>query len=195
MATRSPTYRAPGCGRWLLPLFLLACHRQATAPTGQPSTKPTTQPVAVVTIEAPEQPEMREIEALATTEDPEFKGVRRIIRPGDEGSGLYEQPMAVASALRSKDEIKQVIRAHLREIRACYERGLMRKPDLAGTVRLTFAIAEGGAVESTQTEIGFPDEQVADCIAGIAKTFVFPPAPGHGKVVVTYPFVLQTDAS
>jgi hypothetical protein len=148
-----------------VPLLVLACHRQTTAP-----------------------------ELIATDDDLELTGPKRIVTPGEQRSGFYAQPVATAVG-RDKDGIRSVIRGHLAEIRACYERGLARKPDLAGTLKLTFAIAEDGSVASATTEIGFPDERVADCVAGIAKTLVFPPADGHGVVVVTYPFTLRPDAS
>jgi hypothetical protein len=182
MASRGPSHRF--CRHWLAPVLLLACNKQTAQPTSRPVAP------AEVTVE-PVQPEIREsaiVEETEETEEPELTGATRYVKPGEARSGLYENPGA--SPLRSKDEIKQVVRAHLLEIRACYERGLVRVPGLNGTLRVSFTIPPGGAVESAQTELGFPDELVADCITGIVKTFVFPPAPG--TVVVTYPFVLKT---
>lgn len=181
--TRSAMSRA--CA-WVLPL-LLACNKQGSEPTSPPTG------ATVATPESPVQPEPSTGAVVETNEEPELAGTHRIVEPGEMRSGLYEKPVAGAVESRSKDAIKSVVRAHIPEIRACYERGVVRQPDLAGTLRLTFTIAEDGKVDSTKTEFGFPDASVAECIVGVVNTFVFPPAPGQGVVIVTYPFVLKTD--
>lgn len=93
-----------------------------------------------------------------------------------------------------KDAIRAVVRAHIGEVRACYEAGLARNPDLRGRVVLTFTIAPDGAV----TDVVAVDElsdalPVARCCVDAARAWRFP-SP-FGRVVVAYPFDLSADGS
>lgn len=109
--------------------------------------------------------------------------------------------MAVLTALASparagegaldKDQIRDVVRAHIGEIRDCYNQGLERDPELAGKVMVGFEISATGAVSRSEVdESTLKDAQVAACIAGAIKTWQFP-APKGGAVAVKYPFLLE----
>jgi hypothetical protein len=92
-----------------------------------------------------------------------------------------------------KGIIRRVVRAHLNEVRHCYNQGLVRDPMLAGRVAVQFTIAATGnvpaAVVGPETTIG--DRSVAQCVAQAVRRWTFPRPVGGGSVVVTYPFVLQ----
>lgn len=94
-----------------------------------------------------------------------------------------------------KDVIRRVVRGHIEEIRGCYNRGLATDAGLAGRVVVQFAIGGTGAVysavvhESTLPAHGDP---VAQCIVVAAGKWVFPAPEGGGSVIVTYPFVLES---
>ncbi len=89
-----------------------------------------------------------------------------------------------------REVIRRVIRQNVAPIRACYEKALPAKPDLAGRVVVRFAIDASGKVtknESTNgTTLASPD--VVACVVGAFRSLVFP-EPQGGTVVVNYPIL------
>lgn len=103
-------------------------------------------------------------------------------------------PVAPALARISTEYIRSVIRAHLPEIRECYEGGLRLRPDLAGRVVIRFTIAQDGSVplaEVTQTTLHEPS--VETCMVDRVLGFRFPPIPRAGPISVNYPFVFEPE--
>ena len=47
-----------------------------------------------------------------------------------------------------KDIIRRIVRAHINEVRSCYDRGLRRYRNLGGRVEINFTIIETGHVEN-----------------------------------------------
>jgi TonB family protein len=91
-----------------------------------------------------------------------------------------------------KEDIRQVVRAHLEEVKACYNAGLARDPKLTGRVSIQFTISPTGDVSiAAVQESTVKDADVGRCIADAAKAWKFPEPEGGGNVVVTYPFVLE----
>lgn len=94
-----------------------------------------------------------------------------------------------------KDVIRRVVRGQIGAIRECYNRGLASDRTLTGRVVVQFTIGGTGAVysavvqESTLPAHGDP---VAQCIVVAAGKWVFPAPEGGGNVIVTYPFVLES---
>ncbi len=87
--------------------------------------------------------------------------------------------------------VRRIVQRHINEVRFCYEKELMRKPDLAGEVDVAFTIAADGQVAAAvvkRSTLG--DDATATCIAGAVRRWEFP-KPQGGIVVVTYPFVLK----
>jgi hypothetical protein len=129
-------------------------------------------------------------------------------RPGD-GSGMLRstgfgdrtkrvpQPrMGVAQVVGGldKDLIRRVVRAHINEIRYCYNQGLARDPNLKGRVAVQFQIGSTGKVPTAiVSETDVKDNNVGSCIASAVRRWQFPKPPGGGTVIVTYPFVLAAD--
>ncbi|MBL0219355.1 MAG: AgmX/PglI C-terminal domain-containing protein [Myxococcales bacterium] len=94
-----------------------------------------------------------------------------------------------AGAYPDTSLIRRQIRVHLREIRACYEKALVKEPKLEGRVVATFTIGKTGAVTASKAE-GLP--AIDGCIAGVIRTIKFPPSPpSKGFINVSYPFVFQ----
>ncbi len=92
----------------------------------------------------------------------------------------------------NKDLIRRVVRAHINEVRDCYNAGLSRDPALAGRVVAQFTITPEGAVSSSQVgELELADEEVATCIVGAVKTWEFPGWSAPADTVVNYPFKLE----
>ena len=88
--------------------------------------------------------------------------------------------------------IRRIVRAHINEIRSCYNEGLTRDPNLSGRVVLKFTIKPDGKVRSavvSSNDSG--DSAVGKCMAKVAKNWKFPKVPGGGDVVVSYPFVIH----
>lgn len=110
-------------------------------------------------------------------------------------SAALATPLMLAPAAMSyrvSDPIRPVIRRHINEVKGCYERGLLRRPDLAGRVVLHLEIAVDGAVAQASTEsTAVRDAPVLWCIADRAARWRFPRSPDGREISVTYPFLLQ----
>jgi hypothetical protein len=91
-----------------------------------------------------------------------------------------------------KDVIRRIVRAHIHEIRDCYNLGLAKDPALAGRIAIEFTIGPDGKVEEAEaTDVtGFADPDVPTCIAEAIATWTFPAPRGGGRVNVSYPFNL-----
>jgi metallo-beta-lactamase class B len=104
------------------------------------------------------------------------------------------EPTAVGPGKVSpnKEIIRQIIRHHIVDVRACYEAALMNEPSLFGRISVTFSIASDGVVISAVLEsstMALP--AVETCIVGAVRRWQFPKPIGGGKVIVTYPFILR----
>jgi tetratricopeptide (TPR) repeat protein len=103
-----------------------------------------------------------------------------------------EQGKLVVRGSLDKEIIRRVVARHLNEVRFCYEKELMSKPELAGEVTVMFTIsAEGSVVAAIVQRSTMNDAQVESCIAGAARRWEFPKPEGGGIVIVNYPFVLR----
>ncbi len=99
--------------------------------------------------------------------------------------------MGVEGSL-DKDVIRRIVRAHINEVRYCYNEGLSEDPELAGRVVVKFRVGAKGKVEdATVTQTDIAQTGVPVCIERAVARWRFPkPADGE-HVVVTYPFVLE----
>lgn len=118
------------------------------------------------------------------------------VGPGWGGRGArhprVRQVEASVQGSLDKDIIRRIVRAHINEVRHCYNQGLTQNPELEGRVSITWTIDKLGAVvESRVEENTVSDPAVAPCIADAAKGWKFPKPKGGGQVVVTYPFNLS----
>ncbi len=97
------------------------------------------------------------------------------------------QPDAVGDL--DKAIIRRYIKRSISKISYCYEKVLLAKPGLAGTVMTKFVITAQGLV-ATATAVGV-DGEVASCVAGVIRAIEFPKPKGGGIVQVNYPFVFR----
>lgn len=93
-----------------------------------------------------------------------------------------------------RDIIRRIVRAHVNEVRHCYNEGLSADPTLSGRVSIQFTIGNAGkvlesVVAASTLEEDDAEEGVATCISTAVKRWHFPKVEGEA-VVVTYPFVL-----
>ena len=93
-----------------------------------------------------------------------------------------------------KDDIRTVVRAHIEDVRTCYNRGLNHDGELKGRVDVHFMIGRKGIVSEASVPSrslpGAVGRYVEICITAAVKRWVFPMPPGGGNAIVTYPFVL-----
>jgi hypothetical protein len=85
--------------------------------------------------------------------------------------------------------IRRYIKRNIPRITYCYEKELLAKPGLRGTVMTQFFIAPSGEVASA-TSSGV-DPAVASCLARVIKAIQFPKPKGSGGVQVNYPFTFR----
>jgi pSer/pThr/pTyr-binding forkhead associated (FHA) protein len=85
--------------------------------------------------------------------------------------------------------IRRYIKRNLQKIQYCYEKQLLAKPTLSGTVSSQFFITPNGTVASS-TASGV-DGEVSSCVADVIKSIEFPKPKGGGSVQVNYPFIFH----
>jgi hypothetical protein len=109
-------------------------------------------------------------------------------------SALPTPPAAPASAPAASDAlprevIQRIIQQHRGQYRACYERALGRNPSLTGRVKVRFAIARDGSVESvSDAGSNLPDREVVACVLRAFGTLAFPSYTGE-PITVVYPLM------
>ncbi len=110
-------------------------------------------------------------------------------KPDGTFAGVDGEPIMVGNIDRSL--IDAVIRAHMSEIRYCYQRELQKTPDLGGKVVMKFTIATDGSVSSAgvkSSTVGSAD--VNQCLEGRFMRMSFP-QPKKGIAIVSYPFLFS----
>jgi outer membrane biosynthesis protein TonB len=85
--------------------------------------------------------------------------------------------------------IRRYIKRNIQKITYCYEKQLLAKPGLSGTVATQFFITPNGNV-ATASGSGV-DPEVANCVAAVIKGIEFPKPKGGGGVQVNYPFTFR----
>ena len=107
---------------------------------------------------------------------------------------MVRQGKANVQGSLDKDIIRRIIRAHINEVRHCYNTGLVKNPALNGRISINFTIDPAGKVPNAVVqESTLADAGVGTCIARSVRRWKFPKPPGGGIVRVTYPFSLAAD--
>jgi hypothetical protein len=129
-------------------------------------------------------------------------GSLRASGPGEVGTGERGGERAVKGIVKDSapvdvdgsldpSVIAREIRGRLGAIKACYEAGLKRNPNIGGKLQLRFEISSVGKVTSADIENdSMHDDEVASCIKSRVMTWRFP-APAGGSVQFSYPFIFQ----
>ncbi len=99
------------------------------------------------------------------------------------------QPTVAGTGELDKAIIRRYIKRNIQKLQYCYEKELLAKPTLAGTVVTQFTITESGAVGSASGSGVSPE--VSSCMANVVKGIEFPKPKGTGGVSVTYPFTVR----
>lgn len=105
-------------------------------------------------------------------------------------AAVLQKPATVKGKL-DRDLIRRIVRAHINEVRYCYNQGLSRDPNLGGKIVIDFQILGDGKVgTSVVASSTVHDEDVPPCVAAAVLRWRFPSAEDHSTVEVSYPFVL-----
>lgn len=100
------------------------------------------------------------------------------------------EPKASVEGALDKNIIRRVVKAHIDEVRYCYNEGLEGDPELAGRVAVQFVIGPEGKVTRSTAESDMEGE-VPECIAKAVQGWLFPKPRDGKEVAVSYPFVLE----
>lgn len=114
-------------------------------------------------------------------------------RGGMRGRTASVPTVSIGQPTANGDLDKAIIRRYIKrnqsKIQYCYEKELLVKPSLAGTVMTNFLITPNGNVsQSSGTGV---DSEVASCVANVIKNIEFPKPKGGGNVQVNYPFIFR----
>jgi TonB family protein len=109
---------------------------------------------------------------------------RHIARPP-----VITQGIAHVKGSLDKEIIRRVIRAHMNEVKYCYEKELVTKPRLEGRVAVQFLISGAGQVLSSVLQSStMGNVPVEKCVIDAVKRWEFPKPDGGGIAIVSYPF-------
>lgn len=87
--------------------------------------------------------------------------------------------------------VRRIVRAHIGELRNCYDRGLLGDPNLKGRVNVRFTVGSDGKIVAAElAEDTLGDPKVGTCIVTAVKRWEFPKFAG-GTVIINYPFVFE----
>lgn len=129
----------------------------------------------------------------------------RVEQPDDEAAGQGAAREKVTSLMAQmfgseaeapsglgKDQVQRVVRKHLKEMKDCYERALVKKPGLMGKIVLSWSVEADGSVTDVEVESDtMKDSEVTRCLLARPATWRFPrPADGE-PVRVSFPFVFS----
>ena len=93
-----------------------------------------------------------------------------------------------------KASVHTTIRAHVGDIRTCYQTGLKRNPALEGRVLVLFRIDPMGDVVHAQAQSStLGDQGVESCILAAVRRWKFDKPEGDVPVTITYPFVFRAE--
>lgn len=92
-----------------------------------------------------------------------------------------------------KSIIDRIVKKHLPQIRYCYQKELNKNPKLFGKMVVKFVIAKDGSVSSSSTKSStLKSPIVENCVHSRFMRMRFPQPKGGGIVIVSYPFVFNS---
>jgi TonB family protein len=116
-------------------------------------------------------------------------------RPDPPKSVEPPAPLPTATAEPSNVAIlREAVNASRPDVRGCYERELLKRPDASGTVRVTIEVGEKGGVRSVSLgESAVRSAALDACLIKVFKGLKIPELAG-GATTVTYPLVFTGSA-
>jgi TonB family protein len=102
---------------------------------------------------------------------------------------LAGPPKASVEGSLDKAAIREVVRAHIDEVRLCYDAELVEDEDLAGQIVVGFVIATDGHVRTVEMTSSNMPPRFDACVAAAVERWTFPSAAS--ETTVSYPFLLE----
>lgn len=100
-------------------------------------------------------------------------------------------PPAIFGGL-DKEIIRRIINQHRSRFKYCYERELIKNPNLEGKIHVWFRIeATGRVYQSRISQTTMNNDRVEECLSQRVKLLRFPSPKGGGVVDVNYPFIFR----
>ncbi|HET6581936.1 MAG TPA: VIT domain-containing protein [Nannocystaceae bacterium] len=102
------------------------------------------------------------------------------------------QARATVRGSIDKHIIRRIVRAHIGEIRGCYNQLLVKDPAARGRIVVQWVISKTGEVSAAaiqESQLG--DAAIGKCITEKVRKWRFPVGENEGVAMVSYPFVLQ----
>lgn len=100
-------------------------------------------------------------------------------------------PPAIYGGLDRKI-IQRIINQHRSRFKYCYERELIKNPQLQGKIHVWFQIEANGRVyKSRVSRTTMNNDRVEQCLVRRVRVMRFPAPKGGGIVVVNYPFIFR----
>lgn len=96
-------------------------------------------------------------------------------------------PAGCSVAGCDKEMIRRYIKKQRARFRYCYEKALIRRPQLSGTVSTSFLISGTGKVQGARAG-GMDDGELHSCVANVLSSIKFPVVANGDMVSVKYPF-------
>ncbi len=91
-----------------------------------------------------------------------------------------------------KEIIRRIIHQHRSRFRYCYEKELIKNPNLQGKVYVKFIIEPNGRVfKSHVSRTTINNDRLEECLVRRIRLLRFPPPKGGGIVEVNYPFIFK----
>ncbi|MBX7080217.1 MAG: AgmX/PglI C-terminal domain-containing protein [Nannocystaceae bacterium] len=124
-------------------------------------------------------------------------GLRDRVAPRESVGGVPQVKQGAVTVGKGldRDIVRRILRAHINELRFCYNQGLVRDTALAGEVTLAFTIAADGSVseasQSASTLAGKSGTTVAACMVKASRRWKYPKPERGGSVEVVYPVELR----
>jgi len=90
-----------------------------------------------------------------------------------------------------QEKIRDVVVAHLKDVKACYEEQIKKGDQSSGQIDLQWQINDQGQVtqvKANKKTSTYKNIQAQNCISEEIKSLKFPPAAPHQSMTITYPF-------
>jgi hypothetical protein len=110
-----------------------------------------------------------------------------IYSAGGSGSFGPAGSMAVSGNI-DQNAVRQAIEKYMKKIQYCYERALLSKPKISGSLKMQWSIAPGGRASGVSVvSSALNDVNLHNCVSGVIAVIPFP-SPKGGSATVSYPF-------
>ena len=115
---------------------------------------------------------------------------------GRDGAVMVRQGKAEVQGGLDTNLVRRIVRAHVNEVRYCYNQALARDPESKGRVTVQFTVGGTGKVPSAVVqETTMKDPSVGNCVAQAVKRWTFPKPTDGMSAIISYPFIFETDGN